>query len=125
MIFRALDANGDWTLGSGKQSFLTAESAINANIKTALLVLLGECFWNTQFGIDWMTLLGSKGADATINEILLQTRSVIVSCYGVSKINSVDATRNLTTRKVFITYNINTIYSSQVTSTIQTPSLNA
>ena len=62
MTFRSLTTSGDWTWGSGVQNYSTGEAAIEVNIKTALQMFRGEAFWDTTFGVDWLTLLSSAGA---------------------------------------------------------------
>lgn len=120
MIFRALDANGDWQYGQGIQSFLTAENAIALNIQTALYCFLNDAFWAMDFGVDWWNLLGAKGANAQQN-IILQTRAIIANCYGVVKINSVFASLDSATRKLRLSYNIDTNYSQSQSGSVLLP----
>lgn len=117
MIFRALDASGDWTLGQGVQNYLRDEDAIELNIKTRLKSFLGDCFWAVEFGIDWFELLGAKNPAAQA-AIVLATRLMIAESYGVVRINSVTAGTDRTTRRVTVTYNIDTIYSRSVVGTV-------
>jgi len=119
MIFREVSLTNtspqglDWQFGQGLSNYLTGDEAIALNIQTALQTLLGEAFWNTSFGIDWINLLGNLNTE---NAILTKTRSVLVSCYGVTQINSVAASVNNYTRQLTLTYNISTIYSTNLTS---------
>ena len=117
MIFRALTPTGDWTLGNGIQNYATEEKAISLDIVTALKTFLGECFFATDAGVDWWNLLGGK--DQT--NLLLQTRQVISSREGVTRINSVQAILDRTTRRIAISYNIDTIYSRNQTNTVSVP----
>jgi hypothetical protein len=114
MIFRNLDINGDWTLGNGIQNYAVEQAAISLDIDTALQVFLGECFFDIGAGVDWWNLIGSKDQVS----ILLQCRQVISSREGVTKINSVEAFLDRTTRRLSISYNIDTIYSRNSTSTV-------
>jgi hypothetical protein len=113
MIFRALDANGDWTFGKGKQSFLRNEAAVDLNIKTRLLFVLGECYWQTNFGIDWWNLIGGKRPDAETG-ILVQARQSIIGAYGVVRINSVTSGFDPTSRGLSVAYNIDSIFTRQL-----------
>jgi len=113
---RGITATGDWVFGAGQQSYLTGNASIQADILTALKVWLGECFFNTAAGVDWKNLLGGKNPQAQA-QILIQTRSVILGRSGVVSINSVQAILN-SSRGLSIAYNINTIYSTQLTATI-------
>jgi hypothetical protein len=115
MIFRALNGN-DWTFGSGLQSYLNRSDAISANIKTRLQTFLGECFFATDFGVDWWNLLGKKG-DTALRDITLQCRKMVADSYGVVRINSLDTKFDSTTRSLSITFNIDTIYTRNLKST--------
>lgn len=115
MIFRALDQDNDWMFGKGKQSYLSDGQAIAANIKTRLLSYYGDCFFDLYAGINWPRLLGGKG---TSTEIKLTVRAVILKSYGVLKINKLDVVENRVTRSLSITYDIDTIYTENLTQTV-------
>lgn len=115
MSLRAIDGvTGDWTFGQGRQNYLTGAAEINQDIATALKVFLGECFFDTSFGVDWFNLLGGRSAQA----IVLQCRTVIAKRRGVTKINKVDAFLDARTRRLSITYNVSTVYSLQTINTV-------
>lgn len=117
MILRQIDADGDWTFGNGRQSFLTGELAIDQDIQTALMCYLNDTFWNTAFGIDWGNLIGGKDQAG----IVLQCRQMISTRSGVVKINSVDSSLNRTTRRLDVSYGIDTIYSRSLTGVVSVP----
>lgn len=117
MIFRSLNSDGDWTLGNGLQNYAHDEAAIALDISTALKVFLGECPWATDAGVDWWNLLGGKDQ---VN-LLLQTRQVIASRDGVTKITSVEAFLDRATRRLAVTYKVDTIYSRNLTNTVLVP----
>ena len=123
MTFRGLTATGDWTWGNGVQNYLTAEAAIEANIQTALQIFLGECFWATGFGVDWITLLSSAGEAQTAANIILQTRTIIIQSFGVTSVNSVRPSFNSSNRHFSLTYNISTIYAVNVLGQLVNPLL--
>lgn len=113
MSIRAIDPiSGDWTFGQGVQNYLTGEAEINQDIATALKVFLGECFFDTSFGVDWWNLLGGKNP----NGIVLQCRRVIAARSGVTKITKVDAF--LQDRNLMVSYNVSTVFSLQTTNTV-------
>ena len=118
--FRGITAANDWTFGQGKNSYFTREKAIAADIKTSLLFFLNDCFFAMSTGIDWWNLLASKGEVAKQN-ILLQTRQTIIQREGVVRINSVDAVVDSARRRVTLKFNVDTIYSRNVSGTVQTP----
>lgn len=114
MTFRAIDSNNDWQFGTGRQSYFTDEDAINADIKTALQVFLGECFFALDAGVDWWNLIGGKDEQG----IILQCRTVISQRQGVARINSVTARLDRATRAFSVTYNVDTIYSQSIINTV-------
>lgn len=118
--FRGITNSNDWTFGLGVGTYFTRQQAIAADIKTALLFFLNDCFFAMTTGVDWWNLLGAKNPAAK-NNILLQTRQVIITREGVVQINSVNATVDPRTRRATIVYNIDTVYSRNVTGSVQTP----
>lgn len=118
MKIRALDPVDDWMFGRGLQSFQFGQAAIVENIETRLLSFLNDCFWNLPFGVDWWNLIGAKNPAAQ-QQILLQTRTMIAGSFGVTKINSVAATINTRTRALSISYNVDTIFTSGATGSVQ------
>ncbi len=117
MIFRAIKSDNDWTFGQGKGSYLTKNAAIMANVKTSLYFFLNDCFFAMNVGIDWWNLLGGKNPAAK-NGILLQTRETLRKCYGVVRINQIDAVVDPITRKLVVSYTVDTIYSRSVTGSV-------
>lgn len=113
MIIRALDSDGDMTFGKGKQNYLTGQDAIAENIKTRLLCFLNDCVWDMSTGIDWFTYLRRPGNQ---DRITLAVRNTLIKSYGVLRINSVSV--NVSNRKLFIAYNINTIFTSNFAATL-------
>lgn len=120
MLFRSLDTTNDWNFGQGTESYVSGEQAIGLNIKTRLLSFLGNCFFDILAGLNWFVFLGTPGQQ---QQTLLSIQSVILQSYGVTKVNSV--TFNLLpTGSAIITFNINTIYSSNYTQSLQVNSIN-
>lgn len=120
MIFRAIDGANDWAFGNGRQSYLTGEAAVAANIKTRLLTFLGECFFALDAGVDWWNLIGAKNPQAQAN-IILQCREIIIQSEGVVRINSITAVMN-PQRKLTLTFNIDTIFSRNLEGSLPIPS---
>lgn len=114
MIIRALTGDHDWTFGQGIQNYLTNDNAIAENIQTRLLSILNDCYFDLTAGIDWIRLLSTK---KTQQEIILSCKSVILKSYGVLGVNFIVPT--LTGRNLTITYSINTIFTKQLTQTIE------
>lgn len=120
MIFRGIDGANDWAFGNGRQSYLTGEAAVSANIKTRLFVFLGECFFALDAGVDWWNLIGAKNPQAQAN-IILQCRTIIINSEGVVRINTIAAVMD-SKRKLTLTFNIDTIFSKGVALSVPLPS---
>ncbi len=118
MIIRHLDASGDWTFGHGRQEYLRDEAAIELNIATRLRSFLNDCFWSLNFGVDWWNLLGAK-SDAAQTNIIIQTRAMLAASYGVTRINSVTAALDHATRRLTVSYNVDTIFTHSVVASVQ------
>ena len=115
MSIRAIDALGDWKCGKGVQDYLVGNAEIGEDIDTALKIFLGEVFFATDFGGDWWNLIGSRDQQG----IILQCRTMIASRNGVARINSVTA--EFDGRQLFISYDVDTIYSRNITNTVTVP----
>lgn len=104
MIVRALDTNGDWTFGKGRNDYKSSTAAISQNIQTRLLSFLGDCFFDNSAGIDWFNLLGGKNQTT----LALNISAVILNTDGVLNLLqlslNLDVNRNLT-----IVYSVNTV----------------
>lgn len=120
MIFRGIDGDGDWQFGNGVGSYFKGARAVDANIRTRLLVFLGECFFALDAGVDWWNLLGGKNPQAQAG-IILQCRTIIAASYGVVRINQVQAQLNTRTRRLTVTYDINTIFTRNLSSSVNLP----
>lgn len=116
MKFRGLDAQGDWTFGNGQQDYLTDQDAIAADVKTALQIFQGEVFWAVDAGVDWWNLLGSRDQVG----VLLQTRQIIASRDGITRIKNVTAALNAQ-RRLSLTYSVDTVFSRNISGTVEVP----
>jgi hypothetical protein len=116
MKIRALDGTGDFQFGKGLQSYKYENNAIAQNIQTRLLSFLNNCWFDLDAGIDWTRLLGSRG---TQKEIELSAQAMILQSYGVIRINRIVSTLKRTSRSMSLQYNIDTIYSSNIESTVE------
>lgn len=120
MTFRGITGSCDWTFGQGVNTYFVREQAIAANIRTSLLFFLNDCFFAMNVGVDWWNLLGTKNPQAQAN-ILLQTRQTLIRCEGVVRINSVTTQLDSTTRRLTISYVIDTVFSRNVVGSVTTP----
>lgn len=107
MSIRNLDENHDWTFGSGRSNYLNYNAEIGLNIETRLLSFLGDCFFDTDAGIDWFNLLEynrSAQLQSSVEKTIAQTD-------GVVKVNNVDILTNAD-RTLTLQYSVTTIYST-------------
>lgn len=115
MIIRALDADNDWTFGSGKENYLSGNKGIALNIATRLRCFLRNCFFDQQMGIDWKRFMG---VPTKPEEIILSVRGVILQSYGVIKLNNISV--NLQgQRTIIITDDVDTIFTTRFTQNLE------
>lgn len=107
MIVRSLDNLGDWRFGKGRNDYLSQNKAVIQDISTRLNMFLGDCFFASADGIDWFNLLGSK------NELALQlsVRTTILNTVGVKGLVSLAIFIDPSSRRITMTYTVNTIYT--------------
>lgn len=117
MKFRALDAQGDWVFGQGVQSYFTDEDAIAADSRTALKIFLGECFFALNAGVDWWNLIGGRDDQG----VVLQCRQVIAAREGVTRINRVESILDRQSRRLSVSFNIDTVFSRSLTGEVSVP----
>ena len=112
MIFSNLTVEHDFTFGAGKGNYLSENAAIELNIKTRCLEVLGDCFFAMNSGIDYNNLLEHNQK----SNLDIALRVIILASYGVIRINSTNIT--VVNRTFTFDYNIDTIYSSGFKSQI-------
>ena len=113
MKVRALDENKDWTFGAGLQNYKTDEDAISQNVKTKLNSFLGDCFFDTEEGIDWFTLWDTGRLD----DLLESIQNKILSVEGITGLNSFDY--ELVNRKLKVSYDVQTVFSQSYQDTFE------
>lgn len=113
MIFRNLDHNHDWCFGKGKNDITRLNQAIGLNIKTRILSWVGDCFFDTQAGIDWWNRLGSKNQRTLLEQDL---KRIILQSEDVTGILSFQT--DVIGRTFTATYSVMTIYSKEFTDTV-------
>lgn len=84
MLYRTLDANGDYIFGLGSQSFLTDVNAVAQAVKTNLLLLQGEWWEDTSIGLPlFQNILGQTGSQSSQQSIDLLVQAQIINTPGV------------------------------------------
>lgn len=107
MILRALDANGEWTFGKGKNNYLTLNAAIGQNIGSRLKSILGDCYFDTKAGLDSFNFMGSKD----ITGFQLAVNATIINSTGVTKVNRLSLSVDPRTRNIALSYDVDTVYT--------------
>jgi len=108
MRYRKLSASGDYTFGKEAGNFFVdSPETVGQAIKTALLLIQGEWFIDTEAGVPYNTQILGAGTKQSY-DIAIQT--AILNVFGVSGITQYTSTINQTTRKVSINCTVNTIY---------------
>lgn len=115
MIFRQLDANGDWTFGKGQANYATDESAIDLNLRTRILSWIGNCFFALDEGVDWSNRLDKGQTENLKNEL----RNLIIQSFGIVGINAIEVVLDSRTRLATVTANVDTIFTQRFVVTVQ------
>lgn len=109
-----LTADGDFTFGAGAQNYLTGQRAIALDIKTFLLLWVGNCFWALQAGINWRQYL-DKNQEA---KLLAALQAGILARFGVMGINQLSVRLAPVTRHLTVSYDVSTIYTQRFQDSI-------
>jgi hypothetical protein len=107
MRVRNLSSTSDWTFGNGVGNYAQGNAAIGLDINMSLRLFLGECFFATNQGMDWFTLLGGKSELA----IQLAVNATILNVNGVTGLVQTSVNLDPVTRNLFIQYSVQTVYS--------------
>ncbi|HAW2832190.1 TPA: hypothetical protein JLR02_000796 [Escherichia coli] len=110
MRYRREDVNGDYTFGSGDDSWLTdSPEAVAQAIKTRFELWYGQWFLDTTEGTPWLRSVLGKQRPEVYN---LAIRKRILETQGVSSITDFSSTVNSATRRVVFTATIETLYGT-------------
>ncbi len=81
MIYRKLDANGDYTFGSNRNCYLSGTEAVQQAVVTRLRQLLYEWWENLEDGLPlWQQIIAQRDqtqAEKLIRERIVQTQHVV------------------------------------------------
>ncbi len=111
MLVRIISNNQDsssrtWVFGRGYSSYKSGQSAIEQDVKSALLEFENNCYWALQNGIDWLTRLGYHNQKEALDNDIIET---IQSRDGVISIENFES--QAIDREYFFQCQIYTIYS--------------
>lgn len=108
MRYRREDANGDYTFGSGDDTWLiNSPESVAQSVKTRFELWRGQWFLDTSEGTPYVqSVLGKQRSDVYI----LAIRERLQTTPGVNSILSFSTNNDGTTRRVTFTATIDTIY---------------
>ncbi len=115
---RALSSTGDFTFGLGSSGYLQGDAAIQQQASCNVKTILGEVFWDTNFGINWYGFLQSDQTQA----LALALQTTILNSVNVNGINTSNYSVNPQTRE-FETqvWNVSTVFSQNVPINVSSP----
>lgn len=117
MRYRREGADGDYTFGSGDDTWLiNSPDAVAQAVKTRFELWYGQWFLDTTAGTPWIqSVLGKQKPDV----YNLAIRQRILETQGVNSIIDFNTNVNTATRRVTFTATIDTIYgTTTVTSEV-------
>lgn len=111
MLYRRMDANGDYTFGKNMQDFLTGADAVGQAIKTRLNLWLTEWWENLEEGLPMFeNILGAPGTPENINAIDILIRDRILNTQDVLSVTEITTT--YANRTYSFNASVETIYGS-------------
>lgn len=115
MKYRKLDADGDYTLGTGRDFYVDSPEAVAQAVSTRLKLFQGEWFLDTTDGTPWFQDVLGKYTRATYDSVV---RLRLLRTQGVLALLSFSSTYTGETRTLVQTATIDTIYgTTTVTNT--------
>lgn len=114
MKVRKLDAQGDYTLGTGNDFYVNSAAGVAQAVKTGLALMTGEWFVDISAGTPWLP--GILGKVRLQNyDVLLKER--VLGTPGLLSITSYSSSLDSTKRSLSVPIEIDTIYGP---ATVQT-----
>lgn len=121
MIYRRLDKEGDYVLGSGSNNFYKDNQAVSQAVITWLKLLKGEWWEDVNNGLPlWQSILGQPGSEVNRQSVdnIIQDRIHKLTLDNIPLVASIDnyeSTWDNNNRKYKFTCTVTTIYSQSVT----------
>lgn len=108
MRYRKLDANGDYSFGSGLNDFyIDVPEAVGQAVKTTILLWRGEFFLNVDAGIPEMQAILGKHPQEMADAVL---KDAVLAIQGVTGIPDYQSVLNPDSRVSSVNFTVNTIY---------------
>ena len=113
MKVRSLDSNGDYSIGS----LISDAEYVSQSILTRLKMFKGEWFLDTEAGVPWFQDILKRNPSDEYTSLLI--KSEILSVDGVDRISSFNLERDNNTRKLSISFTVETSSGSVVSNSIE------
>jgi hypothetical protein len=113
MIYRKLDANGDFTFGQNSQDFYSGVYAVAQAVKTRMQLLKGTFWRDLSDGLPlFQSILGASGSPANLAQIdtILQNR--VTGTPNVVGITAFNLSFNQSNRQLSYQASVQTAYSA-------------
>jgi len=114
MKFRGIDSAGDWMFGQGTGSYAQEEDALALSIATRLRSLYGNCFFDPEFGIDYLTRMNPGRERDLITDMI----ATIEQTDGVVRVEAFSHTLNTTIRRLPTRYMVSSVFGTKFERTI-------
>lgn len=111
MKVRRLDpATHEITFGQGIANYTSDQSAVAQNVKTRLLLQLGEWYLDDNAGVPYLGEICTKPANLPLVESLL--KECILGTYGIKAITYFEMTYDAATRVVSVSTRVTNTYGN-------------
>lgn len=114
MKYRKLDANGDYTLGTGADFWINTPDAVGQAVMTRLLLWAGEWFLDVTDGTPWSTKILGHRQNGNSPDVAIKQR--ILGTPNVTDIVNYSSTFDGNTRTLSVDATINTAYGQTAIS---------
>lgn len=109
MLYRRLDADGDYCFGKSRNDFLTANEAVAQAIKTRLYLLYGEWWEDITDGLPlWEKIIGSGAGAQNVAAVDIIIRDRILGTVDVTGLPAFES--RVTDRKYDFACMVTTTY---------------
>lgn len=109
MLYRRLDAAGDYCFGKSKSDFLDENEAVAQAIKTRLYLLYGEWWEDIEDGLPlWQKIIGSSGSEQNRSAVDIIVRGRILGTIDVVTLPAFES--RITDRKYDFACMVTTAY---------------
>lgn len=110
MLTRRLTDSHDMSFGTGIADYSTEAEACAQNVKTRLLLLMGEWFLDTGTGVPYLNDIMIRPANMPVVESII--KKTIIETEGVATMTDFQMSVDRNTRRLSIQATVTTIYGS-------------